>query len=141
MVLGWAILLLSVIGAITIFVRGRKAYQKRDLNYRMDKERYYFEDGKLVLNSKYPYPQAARVEEIDHVLFTYDIWTVKNQFKYWICLTIAKKDGSSMKKVKYFGYKTAKSPLLPEEIAKDLENHDIRCVLPQGKGTIFGNRL
>lgn len=134
------IFILGVMFAMTIFVRGQKAYLKRDLDYRRDKERYYFEDGKLILNSKSPYPQAALIEEIDHVLFTYDIWTIKNQFKYWIQLTIIKKDGTSMKKVRYFGFKTARFPLIPEDMAKDLETYGIKCVLPQGKGTIFGNR-
>lgn len=140
MAVGIVIFILGAMSAIAIFVRGQKAYIKRDLDYRRDKGRYYFEDGKLTLNSKNPYPQAALIEEIEHVLFTYDIWTIKNQFKYWVSLTIVKKDGTSMKKVSYVGFKTGSSPLLPEEVAKDLEDHGIKCVLPQGKGTIFGNR-
>lgn len=117
----------------------KKGDVKSEYLYRKDRGVYYFDNGKLVLNVPYPYrPRAVALEEIDHLIFIYDIYSME-MGKYTVGIDIVKKDGTTVTGPG-FVISMPVNPFDPKEAAQDLEAHGIRCELPSGKGSILGNR-
>ena len=130
--------LIAIVYLILRSIR-RRGDAKSAYLYRKDQGVYYFDNGNLVINIAYPYrPRAVAVAEIDHVVFVYDIRSME-MGKYTVGIDIVKKDG-----VKVTGpgvvIRRYINPFDPQEAAEDLRTHGIRCELPTGRGSFFGNR-
>ena len=124
---------------VFLVMRTRRKVDSWEFSFRKDKGVYYFEDEKLILNASYPQkPIGVPVKDIDHIVFTYDIKSME-MGKYALGLSIVKKDGTATKSLG-FVIASSMNPLDPHDAAKDLEDHGIRCELPSGQGTFFGNR-
>ena len=136
----WVIFGIGFLGIMVFLVmRTKGKVNSWEYRFRKDKGVYYFEDGKLILNASYPQkPIGVPVEEIDHIVFTYDIKSMEIG-KYTLGLSVVKKDGTATKSI---GFVIASyiNPLDPHDAAKDLEAHGFHCELPSGRGTFFGNR-
>lgn len=136
----WIVFGVGFLGFMAFLViRTNRKVNSWEYRFRKDRGVYYFEDEKLILNASSPQkPIGVPVEEIDHIVFTYDIKSVE-MGKYTLGLSIVKKDGTATKSL---GFVIASyiNPLDPHDAAKDLEAHGIRCELPTGRGTFFGNR-
>lgn len=134
MMLGLTAIVFLVLSSIR-----KRGDAKAQYLYRKDQGVYYFDNGNLVVNIAYPYrPRAVALDEIDHVVFVYDLYS-KDIGKYTVGLDIVKKDGATVTGPGVV-IRQYVNPFEPEEAARDLEAHGIRCELPTGKGTIFGNR-
>ena len=130
--------LIAIVFLILHSIR-KRGDSRTEYLYRKDQGVYYFDNGNLVVNIPYPYrPRAVAVEDIDHVVFVYDILS-KDIGKYTVGVDIVKKDGTTVTGPGVV-IRQYVNPFSPEEAAKDLEAHGIRCELPTGKGSIFGNR-
>lgn len=130
--------LIAIIFFIMSSIR-KRGDAKAKYFYRKDQGVYYFDSGNLVINITYPYrPRAVALEEIDHVVFVYDIFS-KDLGKYTVGIDIVKKDGTTVTGPGVV-IRQYVNPFYPEEAAIDLEAHGIRCQLPAGKGSFFGNR-
>lgn len=136
----WIVFGVGFLGFMAFLViRTNRKVNSWEYRFRKDRGAYYFEDEKLILNASSPQkPIGVQVEDIDHIVFTYDIKSVEIG-KYTLGLSIVKKDGTATKSL---GFVIASyiNPLDPHDAAKDLEAHGIRCELPSGRGTFFGNR-
>ena len=136
----WVVFVVGFLGFMAFMViRTERKVARWDYRFRKDKGVYYFEDGKLILNAAYPQkPIGVPVAEIDHIVFTYDIMSMEGG-KYTLGLSIVKKDGTTTKNLGFVIVPYINT-LDPQDAAKDLEEHGIRCELPSGRGTFFGNR-
>lgn len=136
----WVVFVVGFLGFMAFMViRTERKVARWDYRFRKDKGVYYFEDGKLILNAAYPQkPIGVPLAEIDHIVFTYDIMSMEGG-KYTLGLSIVKKDGTATKSLGFVIVPYI-NPFDPQDAAKDLEEHGIRCELPSGRGTFFGNR-
>ncbi len=85
---------------------------------------FFFEDGKLVLNTGLPY--AVPFGEIECVELPYNPWELENRLSYNLRVRVVKKSGQA-KNVFYKGFKTAKLAT-PADMKAALEEKGIRCV-------------
>lgn len=90
---------------------------------------FFFEDGKLVLNTGVPYP--IPFEDIEAVELHYNPWELERSLSYSLSIKVLKTDGKS-KRVFYKGYRTAKLAT-PADMKAALEAHGIRCVEMTGR--------
>lgn len=132
----WVIYFL-LFGGMVFFVikQSERLRRQRKYNLRKDQDTFYFEDGDLVLNSLVP--QYAPVSQIDHVCFTYDIWSIENRKRYSFNVKIVMRDGTQTKDIVYTSFSHGNHVLRPKEIAAALEAQGIRCELPTGKGSLL----
>lgn len=136
----WIVFGVGFLGFMVFLVmRTKQKVNSWEYRFRKDKGVYYFEDEKLILNASSPQkPIGVPVKEIDRIVFTYDIKSVE-MGKYTLGLSIIKKDGTAAKSIG-FVIVSYINPLDPHDAANDLEAHGLRCELPSGRGTLFGNR-
>ena len=85
---------------------------------------FFFEDGKLVLNTGLPY--AIPFGEIECVELHYNPWELEHRLSYSLRVKVVRKSGQT-KNVFYKGYKTAKLAT-PADMKAALEEIGIRCV-------------
>ncbi len=85
---------------------------------------FFFEDGKLVLNTGLPY--AVPFGEIDYVELHYNPWELENRLSYNLRIKVVRRSGQT-KNVFYKGFKTAKLAT-PADMKAALEEKGIRCV-------------
>jgi len=85
---------------------------------------FFFEDGRLVLNTGIPYP--IPYGEIECVELHYSPRELERRLSYSLSIKVIKKDGKT-KRVFYKGYRTAKLAT-PADMKAALEERGIRCV-------------
>ena len=85
---------------------------------------FFFEEGKLVLNSGLPNP--IPFDEIDRVELHYNPWELTHQMSFNLRIRVVKTTGKT-KTVFYKGYKTAKLAT-PSDMKAALEERGIQCV-------------
>lgn len=136
----WIVFVIGFLGVMVfLVVHTKRKVNSWEYRFRKDKGVYYFEDENLILNASYPQkPIGVPVKDIDHIVFIYDIKSME-MGKYTLGLSIVKKDGTATKS-RGFVIASYMNPLDPHDAAKDLEERGLRCELPSGRGTFFGNR-
>jgi len=90
---------------------------------------FFFEDGRLVLNTGIPCP--IPFDEIERVELHYSPWELEHKLSYEMSVRVVRTNGKT-KRVFYKGYRTAKLAT-PADMKAALEKNGIRCVDVTGK--------
>lgn len=115
----YAIVMLPVMGFVGYMFYTRSKYKNK-----ANAGAFFFEDGKLVLNSGLPY--AVPYEDVERVELHYNLWELEHMLSYNLRVKLIQKSGKT-RTVFYKGYKTAKLAT-PADMKAALEEKGIRCV-------------
>lgn len=115
----YVIVMLPVLAFVGYMFYTRSKYQNRK-----NAGAFFFEEGKLVLNSGLPY--AVPYEDVECVELHYNSWELEHMLSYNLRVKLIQKSGKT-RTVFYKGYKTAKLAT-PADMKAALEEKGIRCV-------------
>lgn len=115
----YAIAVLPVFAFVVYMFYARSKYKNKT-----NAGAFFFEDGKLVLNTGLPY--AVPFGEIDRVELRYNPWELEHRLSYSLRVKVVRTSGQA-KTVFYKGFKTAKLAT-PADMKAALEANGIRCV-------------